>query len=58
MVFGSLNGRQDPIGILVGIPDALADVESFKKRLTEQTYKEWVVATIVRTERGLTNGPD
>ena len=32
---GSLNGRQDHSGILVGIHNALADVESFNKRLTE-----------------------
>ena len=28
MRYGSLNGRQDPSGILVGIHDALADVEA------------------------------
>ena len=35
MRYGSLSGRQDTSGILVGIHDGLADVDSIKKRLTE-----------------------
>ena len=58
-------------GILVGIHDAFANVESFAKRVTEgstgakggqypveQPHKKWMVTNIVKTERGLKKVPE